>query len=386
MRVIFATGKLETMDYFTGQMKKACDKYSVDSFVLDLNDPGSFQNDSFFAMLDSEECVAFFFNHIGLGLMMDGRNMWEKYHIPVYDFIVDHPRNFPEWLADPIEDLHLIVLDRNHKKFVQRFFPKVKDVIFMPDGGSEEDIVLPYEDRPIDVLYMGSCQQKIDTFPIIDFMDNNGYDFFVTTINTMAQYPELTTEEAIDLYTDQVASGLSEEQKRMLHIDYAHFIEIPIRRHFKQLGMRALSEAGVKVEVYGYDWLADDYEFGDNIKIHSFIPSKDCNLLAGQAKICLNFMPWFKDGSSERVFNSMLNGAVSISDRSTYLTEHYTDGKDIVYYDLKNPEQMVMDIQWLLAHPTESKKIAEAGYDMARSHDSWECRFKTFMRYLGVDL
>ncbi|MCR5097755.1 MAG: glycosyltransferase [Lachnospiraceae bacterium] len=386
MRIVFAKGKLETMDYFTTQMESACKNHGVESYTIDLNDPSGILNDKFVNMLGQKDCVAFFFNHIGLGILSEGKNLWEKYCIPVYDFIVDHPRNFAEWLDHPISDFHLIVLDENHRTFVQRFFPNVKDILFIPDGGNREEPALPYRERPIDVLYMGSCQPKIEIFPLIDFLPEGGADFFRCTISTMVQYPQLTTEDTVDLYIQQFVPDLAEDKNRALHLDFAPYIEAPVRRHFKQLGMRALNEAGVNVEVYGKDWAADDYTFGDNIRFHEFIPSGDCNRLAGQAKICLNFMPWFKAGSSERVFNSMLNGSVSISDRSTYLTANYEDGRDIIFYDLDNPQQMVMDIQWLLEHADTAEKIAQAGYEKAFSLDSWDCRFVSFMKYLGENV
>lgn len=48
----------------------------------------------------------------------------------------------------------------------------------------------------------------------------------------------------------------------------------------------------------------------------------------------MNVMPWFKDGAHDRVFNSMLNGAVCFTDWSRYLTENLRDGEDIFFYEL----------------------------------------------------
>ena len=45
-------------------------------------------------------------------------------------------------------------------------------------------------------------------------------------------------------------------------------------------------------------------------------------------------MPWFKNGIHDRIFNSCLNGAVSLSDSSIYIDELFTDRQNIILYDL----------------------------------------------------
>lgn len=56
--------------------------------------------------------------------------------------------------------------------------------------------------------------------------------------------------------------------------------------------------------------------------------------------------------------------------------QHYVDGKDIVFFDLNNPEQMAADVSWLLGHPAEATIIAQNGQNKAKERDSWEVRYK----------
>lgn len=46
-------------------------------------------------------------------------------------------------------------------------------------------------------------------------------------------------------------------------------------------------------------------------------------------------MPWFKQGAHDRVFNSMLNGAVCVTDTSGYLKDNFIDGENIIFIILK---------------------------------------------------
>ncbi len=54
--------------------------------------------------------------------------------------------------------------------------------------------------------------------------------------------------------------------------------------------------------------------------------SYGCLKAISQAKISLNVMPWFKEGAHDRVFNSMLNGAVCFTDWSLYFEENMKVG------------------------------------------------------------
>ena len=376
MNIVFAKGVLETMDYFTDQMVAAAHKMNNNVYIIDMRDPRSYQCEEFFDFISSGQCAAFFFNQIGLGIMLDNQCIWKKYQIPVYDFVLDHPRNYADWFIDPICEFNTVVLDNNHGRFIRRFYPKIEQVQFCPNGGNALDEYKNYNERTIDVLYVGDCQKPVD-LPAITLFNDGGSDFYHKIITTMIQNSMLTTEATIDLYLNQCEDEITDRETMTLHMDYAPYIENYVRRYFKQIGMRALNEAGVHVEIYGNGWEDPDYTYGDNIVIHDRVSSEECNRLTCDAKVALNFMPWFKDGSSERVFNNMLGGAVCLSDRSRYLTENYTDGKDIVFFDLDNPAQMAMDVCWLLDHPEEAARIAEAGYEKAKTWDTWESRFKS---------
>ena len=96
-------------------------------------------------------------------------------------------------------------------------------------------------------------------------------------------------------------------------------------------------------------------------------------------------MPWFKDGAHDRVFNSCLNGAVSLTDSSRYLDEIFTDDENILFYDLNmlrdyeafgyNPEitePMVRRIKELLQDNDRLQQIADNAYMICRDTHCWD--------------
>ncbi len=58
------------------------------------------------------------------------------------------------------------------------------------------------------------------------------------------------------------------------------------------------------------------------------------------------------------------------------MEEYYTDGYNIVYFDLANPVQMPADVKWLLNNPDAASKIAQRGYETAKIYDDWNNRFE----------
>ncbi len=116
------------------------------------------------------------------------------------------------------------------------------------------------------------------------------------------------------------------------------------------------------------------------------VDSIRCLKAIANARVSLNVMPWFKKGGHDRVYNTCLNGAVCLSDRSEALSRQFTDLKDIVFFDMKGEksirESVVEKYFKLSEHPGEMKAIAESGYENARKNHSWYERSKEIEKIL----
>ena len=69
-------------------------------------------------------------------------------------------------------------------------------------------------------------------------------------------------------------------------------------------------------------------------------------------------MPWFKDGTHDRVFTAMLQHTLSLTDDSGYLRENFTDKKELVFYSLEKREELPELVKKLLEKP---EKCMESG-------------------------
>ena len=82
-------------------------------------------------------------------------------------------------------------------------------------------------------------------------------------------------------------------------------------------------------------------------------------------------MPWFKDGAHDRIFNTMLNGAVCLTDSSVYLDGILHDGIDCSIYSLSEMGRLPELAVALLAEEDKMQQIADKGYAMAKAGHTW---------------
>ena len=369
-------GLLEGPDYYTNRFICYLKQHSIDHYIANAQIPETYNSHELDEFASRDNVVMFAFNNVGL-LLRDSNNdnFWKAHNIPVFDYIVDHPRYFSHSMLDPACDLYVFTLDKNHMDYIQKYYPKVKCAFFSPNGGTEINSRVDYYDRTIDVIYMGDCNSPYDSFPCIEAFPDNGKDFYNKTIEYMCSNPMEPTEAAIEWYAANNHMVFDRNLLLQLNTLCAKSIEQHVRRHFKLEGIKALDKAGVHVDIYGNAWMDKNYPFTDNITIHNRVKRDRLMNIIGQARISLCFIPWFKKGCSEKNFDSMLNGALCVTDKSEYLYENYKDGYNIVFFDLNNPDQMAADIKWLLDNPQEASIIARRGYETAKKHDDWDCRF-----------
>ena len=94
----------------------------------------------------------------------------------------------------------------------------------------------------------------------------------------------------------------------------------------------------------------------------------------GKAKIGLNIMSWHKAGMTERVANILLSGAVCVTERTTYLDEHFEDGRELIGFSLESLEELPKEIESLLQDDRKRKQIAQNAYLKASREHTWRER------------
>ena len=152
------------------------------------------------------------------------------------------------------------------------------------------------------------------------------------------------------------------------------FIDLYVRHYFRGEVVKTLVDSGLKVHCFGAGWDHLDCRHPENIVNGNVLDSLGCLQQISRSRISLNVMPWFKDGAHDRVFNSMLNGAVCVSDGSKYMDEILRDGKDYIKYDLDRLAELPEKIRELLVDRDRWEDIVKNGYNKAVNGHTWADR------------
>ena len=167
--------------------------------------------------------------------------------------------------------------------------------------------------------------------------------------------------------------------KQIIHI-YC-FCDTNTNSVYREKLVAELVKAGIHVHVYGNGW--DDVDFKDNPYFHfgGFLSQEDCILKMQNTKFILNSMPWFKDGTHDRIYNAMLSGGLCITDSSLYLQEQFTHREDILFYSLDEIEKLPELLRYYENHPTEAEQIIQNGYDKVVLCHTWQNRCLELLEY-----
>lgn len=75
----------------------------------------------------------------------------------------------------------------------------------------------------------------------------------------------------------------------------------------------------------------------------------------------------------------MLQGAISLTDDSSYLRDCFEDSQDIVFYSLQHLEALPDLIHSLLSNAGLSERIRQNAYQNAKEHHTWEKRIEALL-------
>lgn len=382
MKLILFKGGVETQEFFSLQLAKAFEKMGYDIFIYDLLD----NYNSYIALIDfcQDGNVAMFtFNFNGIAgekylFRENGSNFWVEFNIPCYNMVLDHPYYYHKYIEKVPERYFQISIDRFHVAYMKRYFPEISLGGFLPLGGTQLKngvSLIPIQERPMDIVFTGNYARP-DTFDqYIAHMDQEYIDFYHSILEELIANPSLRLEDLAERRLKVELGQISDDELKSCYNNMI-FIDLSVRFHFRALAVKELVDNGFKVNVFGAGWNELDCKHPENVINGGGVNSFRCLEVIKQAKISLNVMPWFKDGAHDRIFNSMLNGAVSLSDDSIYLKEQLCNDRDIKYFNLADIGLISYITEEILKNHDWMAEMANNGQIKAEQNHTWECRAK----------
>ena len=381
-KLLFFIGDIETQGYFSLQIAEAMKELGHEIFIFDLSKPWE-STEKFFRFFEEGNTALINFNFHGMSgehyfLDENDTTMWEALHIPSYNIVVDHPMYYHHFLERVPSNYHHISIDKNHEAYMRRFFPEIKNGPFLPLAGTKlypGKANVPIAFRRYDVTMVGNYCKPSTFDKYITRIDDEYTAFYHRMIEDLFAHPDLTVEEVAQAHLLAELSEVPEEELKKTMAALT-FIDLYVRYTFRGRAVQELVDAGITVHVFGDGWNLLECRHPENLRIMNSLNSEGCLKRLCQTKLSLNVMPWFKNGAHDRIFNTMLNGSVCLTDSSIYLDEILHDGKDCRLYSLKEMERLPEIAKELLADPDRMQAVADGGYELAKAGHTWAHRAK----------
>lgn len=390
-KLLFFVGDIETQGYFSLQIAEAMEAMGHETFIYNLSKPWN-STEKFFHFFEKGNTALINFNFHGMSgeeyfLDENGTMMWDALSIPSYNIVVDHPMYYHHFLEKVPRNYHHISIDRNHEAYMKRFFPEIVNGPFLPLAGTKlypDRSNVPVEFRKYDVTMVGNYCVPATFEKYITRIDDEYTAFYYGMIDDLLANPWKTVEEVAQAHlTEELGEVPEDEFKKVMAA--LTFIDLYVRYTFRGRAVQELVDAGIKVHVFGDGWQLLECRQAQNLMIMNSLDSVGCLKKLCQTKLSLNVMPWFKDGAHDRIFNSMLNGAVCLTDSSIYLDNILQDCVNCGLYTLKNMERLPEIAAGLLADPGLMQKIADGGYETARAGHTWAHRAQVLHELVEED-
>ncbi|MCR5256305.1 MAG: glycosyltransferase [Acetatifactor sp.] len=385
--VMFKT-QLNTLNHFSDLMKKKFIELGYEIFDFDCDKPMDELGRLYAYMQERKVLAMIGFNSNFYSLKTpSGVNVWETLGIYCINILVDHPYWYHNILLETPATGVILTVDRDHMKYVTDYYENVPTVGFLPHGGTSlSDKVKPVKDRETDLLYVGCYFGESYTEPDLTEYGPVAKKVCESAIRELIERPEQTIPEVLkaELLKENVV--MTKEEFR-LFMAKCVYIERVVGSHFREKIIKAFADAGINITIYGRNWEKCGIDKYKNVEFKGFVSPEKVIELMNDSKMVLNSMPWFKDGSHERIYNSMLNGAVPVTETSRYLEETIPEGLAVMF-GLSDGEisEGVRRVKELLKDPAGLQEMSDGCREFALKGETWEHRAEEIHRDLLMQL
>ena len=165
-----------------------------------------------------------------------------------------------------------------------------------------------------------------------------------------------------------------------------------IRSYEREIVLKSIIEAGIPLTLCGDGWNRYLTEFFsssstcifNHTSVHPSVTFADSFALMMNSKITLNIMPHFLNGAHDRIYSSMLNGSLCVTNTTPFLRNQFEDGIDYLCYDIKDLSSLPSILSNMLSNDTLRDEIAENGYKKVLAEHTWACRCKDLIHILNL--
>lgn len=376
MRFILFYESTESFNYFTDEIANELTNRGHETFILDLLNPTepSHSMQELMSFCEQKVDAVIVFNRAGIhnDTYID---LWNMMDACTLHILMDHPlRLHPTMEKHPHKYIQFCP-DEEHVSYVQKYFPNVEHIEFLAHAGTlDTKPPIPYTEKKYDIIFSGTYYVPESMLPKLENLfpkDSPMYQIYMQIADDLIAHTEKSLIQSVldVLAANQMPlsdNGIKTIMRNMTPIDWM------VRMYYRGKAIQVLVDAGLDVYVLGRGWENHPSAGAANLHILADrIDLADTFEYMRNARINLNVMPWFKEGTHDRIFNTMLRHSICLTDSSKWIDTHYEDGNDIVLYDLKQLDKLPEIATYWLTHPVEAQELLEKAYQKTAKNYTW---------------
>lgn len=360
----------ESKRYFSAKLAEALQRQGFSVKILDFKDDQSYQ--LFGKLKDNHPKPYFFCSFNRTERNKEGQFFFDVYKIPNLSILVD-PAIYD---SDLVKSSYSIIscVDKFDCEFVQNL--DFQKVFFFPHAVERELAPNTPNDRPYDVVFLGSC-----------------YDHEGLQAAYQSRYSEQVWNwimEGVDMYLSESHCTFwkaAEWVKAKSHLpslssnQIAYYIDNYVRGLDRTELIRSIKDAQVHV-FGGTCWRSEQPIKGwsqsladqANVVVHPAITFRESMEILKKSKICLNSMPFFKNGTHERIFTGLACGCLPITTENLWVRENFIDGEELVLYQPKKWDAVNEKVNYYLANEQDRLRVVSQGREKVMNKHTWDHR------------
>lgn len=379
VRIVLFYSAIESFNYYADQLEMELNRRGHETFILDLRNPPEDDPHSYAKFIRFiQQNVDVIIGYDGFGMKEDlFIEVWNEKDTVAVNIEVDPPLRFHPTMQHHPRKYIQLCCDELHVAYVKKYFGQdVEHVEFMPHAGTylPQKNIKPFSERKYDILFSGTYYRPEDQMKKIDNWFPKGEpmnQFYYAVADLMCQDSTLAAEQAALDTIHKMDMPVTDGQLKTI-FRCCEPLDWMARMHYRGRVIQTLAQAGLEIWLLGRGWENHSSAAFPNVhRIDDRIPFADTLAYMADAKISLNVMPWFKAGTHERLFNSLLQHSLLLTDKSSWIEENFVAGEEIAVYDLEHLEILPDYARELLSDSHRAEVMIQKGYEKTVKNYTW---------------
>ena len=366
----------ESNRYFAQCLQKAFEGIGYPSEICDLSE-GMDALEGILKRQD-EYLLAIDFNSLLPRLELeDGTPYLEAFHVPFYNYLVDHPLYHHAALKRDLPNHSVICIDICHRNYLQGYYPRIRQVLYVPLGAMKAGLERSFGQKRLELLFLGTYDSDAELYQQLKEYPLEKEREVSALIEMMRADPELTQEGALGRYLEDKGEILDGQAfARRLNGDY--LADLYLRNLYRRQAVLAATRANVPMAVIGHGWEQVRELDQGHVSLYKGVGFAASLQMMADARMLLNATPGFHGGLHDRAYSAMINRALCFTEGSRFARQALDGEREAVFYDIRNLHDLTEKIAYMHGHPRLVREMAERAYQKAAARDTWEMRVTGF--------